>query len=189
MDDINNIKDENASKKGGKVLKELKTAFFSFLLVLLCIAGGLFGMYLLFGFYFGGYVVDSYIAEASSCKNAIECSIADYYEEQKKEIPADKEYTINAVLGPDGLVSEPCDFFPESVNQNYYNIRSRTPYNIILRYKEGKFSEMWMSRKELTEDVLIPYDRYEMQDMFGPIKRNRNLIVYIGYRSDLTYFH
>ncbi|MBR6069577.1 MAG: hypothetical protein IKP78_03160 [Ruminococcus sp.] len=189
MDEMKNMKDENTPKKGGKALKELKIAAFAFLMVSLCIVGGLFGMYLLFGSYFGGYVVDSYIGQATSCRKATDSSIVDYYEEQKKEIPADKEYTIYATFGPDGLVSEPCEFFPESVNQNYFDGHSRYTYNIIMKYKDGKFSEMWMSRKELTDDVLVPYDRYEMQDMYGPLKRDRDLIVYVGYRSELKYFH
>ena len=58
-----------------------------------------------------------------------------------------------------------------------------------MKYKDGKFSEMWMSRKELTDDVLIPYSRDEMQEMYGPIKGDRDLIVYVGYRSELKYYH
>ena len=116
-------------------------------------------------------------------------SIADYYEKEKKEIPTDKEYTIYAVYGPDGLVSEPCEFFPESVNQNYFSQHSRSTYNIIMKYKDGEFSEMWMSRRELTDDVLIPYSRDEMQEMYGSLKRDRDLIVYVGYRSKLEYYH
>lgn len=189
MDEMNNMRVENVPKKGSKALKELKTAAVVLLMVGLCFVGGLFGMYLLFGYYFGGHMVDSYISRATSCRKAMDSSIADYYEAEKKEIPTDKEYTIYAVYGPDGLVSEPCEFFPESVDQNYFSDHSRYTYNIIMKYKEGKFSEMWMSRKELTDDVLIPYDRYEMQDMYGPLKRDRDLIVYVGYRSELKYFH
>ena len=189
MDEMNNVQVENTPKKRGKGLKDLKTAAIILLIVGLCFVGGIFLFYLDTGAIFGGYQVDSYISRATACRKAMDSSIADYYEKEKKEIPADKEYTIYAVFGPDGLVSEPCEFFPESVDQNYFSDHSRYTYNIIMKYKEGKFSEMWMSRKELTDDVLIPYDRYEMQDMYGPLKRDRDLIVYVGYRSELKYFH
>ena len=48
---------------------------------------------------------------------------------------------------------------------------------------------MWMSEKKLSDEELIPYSRYEMQEQYGPIKRFRDVIVYIGYRSEFILFH
>lgn len=133
--------------------------------------------------------MDGRLSTAESCKWAINASIVDYYEAEKKEIPADKEYTVNVVFGRDGLVNEPNEFFPGSINHNYYSEGTGNPCYIIMKYKDGKFSEMWMSEKKLSDEELIPYSRYEMQEQYGPIKRFRDVIVYIGYRSEFILFH
>ena len=180
---------ENLPNKGRNLRKALVITAISIVGVIMLLISGIFGFYILNNSVMGGYQLDSRLSLATTCRKAIDNSIADYYEAEGKVVPADKEYTIYATLGPDGLVSDPSNFFPGSVNQSYFSEKSNKPYYIIMKYKDGEFSEMWMSYKHLADDELIPYTRDEMQEQFGTFKGDRDVIVYIGYRSKLEYYH
>ena len=138
---------------------------------------------------FRGHMIDDRNAQLLFCCKGVTTQIIEYYDAKGRDVPADKEYIVKAMLDKNGLVNEPCELLPESVKIRFYTETSKKPMYILIKYKAGGGYEAWMAGKPLTDDMLRPYSKPEQEEMFGMLKGVKDVIGYVYSDKPTEYYH
>jgi len=163
-----------------KVKKPLSKSPLRILLIVWFVGVAVFLASLCYGWRlaFRGHMIDDRNAQLLFCCRGVTTQIMEYYDEQGRDVPADKEYIVKAMLDKNGLVNEPCELLPESEKIRFYTETSKKPMYILIKYKAGGGYEAWMAGKPLTDDMLRPYSKPEQEEMFGMLKGVKDVIGY-----------